>query len=61
MKELLRAWVFAIAVSAVTFVLLVFFNVAALDEPLSEAWLFPAVFVVGMLLIKGYFIRRKSG
>jgi hypothetical protein len=55
-----RMWMFAISVSVGAFLLLVLFKVAALDEPLSEAWRFPTAFAAVMLLIKMYFIRHKS-
>ncbi len=56
----LRRWGLAIGVSVTTFVLLVWFVVGALDEPLSKAWIFPAVFVGVTLVMKGYFIRKKG-
>ncbi len=54
-----RSLLQALAVSATAFVLVVLFNVAALDEPLSDAWAFPAGLLAVMFLIKAYFILRK--
>ncbi len=56
----LRKAGFGVAVSVTSFVLLVWLVVAALDEPLSEAWIFPAVFVGVTFVIKGYFIRKNG-
>jgi hypothetical protein len=54
-----RAWRLAVAAAIGAFLLLLLFNVAARDEPLRDAWLFPAGWAATTFLIKAYFIRQE--
>lgn len=55
-----RAWLSAVTVSSTAFALVCWLGVAALDQPLSEAWQFPALFLGVLLAVKGYFIERRN-
>lgn len=55
-----RTWAVAIATSIIAFILVVWLVVAGLDEPLTDAWRFPALLMGVMLVIKAYFIRRNN-